>query len=147
VTAVSGLLETLALAVCVLAVVAGGAALAFGRRSGHVGASSFAGRLIAGGVAAALVIGAAPAVVGWSLRLVVPHGPGDPPVEAPGPCDAEFDRFLDDPDRVSHERWAICLDREVCDRRYGSPSGASVEERAERAAARRADPVCRAVDL
>ncbi len=67
-TLVGGLMTWVLLA-CVLAVLAGAAAWGFGARSGHFGASQQGRTMVIGGVAGAVITGAAAALVNFGFGL------------------------------------------------------------------------------
>lgn len=64
-----GGLMTWALLACVLAVLAGAAAWGFGARSGHFGASQQGRLMVLGGVAGAMITGAAAALVNFGFGV------------------------------------------------------------------------------
>ena len=68
-TALIGGLMTWVLLACVLAVLAGAAAWGFGARSGHFGASQQGRLMVVGGVAGAMIAGAATALINFGFGL------------------------------------------------------------------------------
>ena len=68
-TSLVGGLMTWALLACVLAVLAGAAAWGFGARSGHFGASQQGRLMVLGGVAGAMITGAAAALVNFGFGI------------------------------------------------------------------------------
>jgi hypothetical protein len=68
-TSIVGGLMTWVLLACVLAVLAGAAAWGFGARSGHFGASQQGRLMVIGGVAGAMIAGAATALVNFGFGI------------------------------------------------------------------------------
>lgn len=68
-TSLVGGLITWVLLACVLAVLAGAAAWGFGARSGHFGASQQGRLMVLGGVAGAMITGAATALVNFGFGI------------------------------------------------------------------------------
>jgi hypothetical protein len=68
-TSLVGGLMTWVLLACVLAVLAGAAAWGFGARSGHFGASQQGRLMVLGGVAGAMITGAATALINFGFGI------------------------------------------------------------------------------
>jgi hypothetical protein len=68
-TSLVGGLMTWVLLACVLAILAGAAAWGFGARSGHYGASQQGRTMVLGGVAGAMITGAAAALVNFGFGV------------------------------------------------------------------------------
>ena len=68
-TSIVGGLMTWVLLACVLAVLAGAAAWGFGARSGHFGASQQGRLMVLGGVAGAMITGAATALINFGFGI------------------------------------------------------------------------------
>lgn len=68
-TSLVGGLMTWVLLACVLAVLAGAAAWGFGARSGHFGASQQGRLMVLGGVAGAMIAGAATALINFGFGI------------------------------------------------------------------------------
>lgn len=68
-TSLVGGLMTWVLLTCVLAILAGAAAWGFGARSGHFGASQQGRLMVLGGVAGAMITGAAAALVNFGFGV------------------------------------------------------------------------------